>query len=133
MPIIIIIIIIIKIFMHIFTLFFRFLTTIETMLDKDIADNIAIGEYGAKEILKTVPNDAMVRVLTHCNTGSLATAGYGTALGVIRSLRKSGRLGLCYIKVVFIIDIIMHLNYYMLFFQNTYIAQKLGLTIKVQD
>lgn len=33
-----------------------------------------------------------VRVLTHCNTGSLATAGYGTALGVVRSLFKAGRL-----------------------------------------
>lgn len=30
--------------------------------------------------------------MTHCNTGSLATAGYGTALGVIRSLRAAGRL-----------------------------------------
>ena len=33
-----------------------------------------------------------VRVLTHCNTGSLATAAYGTALGVIRSLHEQGRL-----------------------------------------
>lgn len=33
-----------------------------------------------------------VRVMTHCNTGSLATAGYGTALGVIRSLQAAGRL-----------------------------------------
>ena len=64
------------------------------MLGKDIADNNAIGEYGAEEILKQVPNDAMVRVLTHCNTGSLATAGYGTALGVIRCLRGKGRIGM---------------------------------------
>ncbi|XP_033215120.1 methylthioribose-1-phosphate isomerase [Belonocnema kinseyi] len=70
----------------------EFLTTIDTMLGKDIADNNSIGEYGAEEILKTVPNDAMVRVLTHCNTGSLATAGYGTALGVIRCLRGQGRI-----------------------------------------
>lgn len=33
-----------------------------------------------------------LRVLTHCNTGSLATAGYGTALGVIRSLNEQGAL-----------------------------------------
>ncbi len=33
-----------------------------------------------------------VRVLTHCNTGSLATAGYGTALGVIRALHEAGKL-----------------------------------------
>lgn len=32
-------------------------------------------------------------VMTHCNTGSLATAGYGTALGVLRSLRARGSLG----------------------------------------
>lgn len=35
---------------------------------------------------------AGVRVLTHCNTGSLATAGYGTALGVVRALAEAGRL-----------------------------------------
>ena len=34
-----------------------------------------------------------VKVLTHCNTGSLATAGYGTALGVIRSINALGRSG----------------------------------------
>lgn len=33
-----------------------------------------------------------LRVLTHCNTGSLATAGYGTALGVVRALQEQGRL-----------------------------------------
>ncbi len=32
-------------------------------------------------------------MLTHCNTGSLATAGYGTALGVVRALSESGHLG----------------------------------------
>jgi len=34
-----------------------------------------------------------VRVLTHCNTGSLATAGYGTALGVVRALAANEALG----------------------------------------
>jgi hypothetical protein len=33
-----------------------------------------------------------VRVLTHCNTGSLATAAYGTALGVLRALHEAGAL-----------------------------------------
>jgi methylthioribose-1-phosphate isomerase len=33
-----------------------------------------------------------VRVLTHCNTGSLATGGYGTALGIVRSLAAAGKL-----------------------------------------
>ncbi|XP_003700639.2 methylthioribose-1-phosphate isomerase isoform X1 [Megachile rotundata] len=70
----------------------RFLQAIEAMLDKDIADNKAIGDYGAQEILKNVSGDNFVRILTHCNTGSLATAGYGTALGVIRSLHKKNSL-----------------------------------------
>ena len=37
-----------------------------------------------------------VNVLTHCNTGSLATGGYGTALGVIRALKELGHLSLAY-------------------------------------
>jgi methylthioribose-1-phosphate isomerase len=63
------------------------------MLQKDIADNEAIGEYGAMEILKNNPTNKYLTILTHCNTGSLATAGYGTALGVIRSLFKRKNLG----------------------------------------
>nr|CAH7735886.1 unnamed protein product [Callosobruchus chinensis] len=70
----------------------RFLQTVEDMLTKDIADNKAIGEIGAKEILSRVSGDSLCRILTHCNTGSLATAGYGTALGVIRSLQAMKRL-----------------------------------------
>jgi len=45
-----------------------------------------IGDHGAE----LLPAEA--RVLTHCNAGSLATAGYGTALGVVRSAAKLGRL-----------------------------------------
>jgi methylthioribose-1-phosphate isomerase len=45
------------------------------MLQKDINDNRAIGRYGAAAILSTVKGDGPIRVLTHCNTGSLATAG----------------------------------------------------------
>lgn len=63
------------------------------MLEKDIEDNKAIGDFGAQEILKHTSGDNSVRVLTHCNTGSLATSGYGTALGVIRSLHKKNSLG----------------------------------------
>ncbi|XP_057656014.1 methylthioribose-1-phosphate isomerase [Diorhabda carinulata] len=70
----------------------RFSKTIEDMLMKDIADNNAIGDYGAKDILSKVSGDSLVRILTHCNTGSLATAGYGTALGVIRTLFAKKRL-----------------------------------------
>lgn len=63
------------------------------MLTKDIEDNKAIGDYGAKEILTGVSGDSLVRILTHCNTGSLATVSYGTALGVIRTLHSMKRLG----------------------------------------
>lgn len=47
--------------------------------DEDFQMNLAIGRYGAE----LVPRSA--RILTICNTGSLATAGHGTALGIIRS------------------------------------------------
>ncbi|SPP81132.1 methylthioribose-1-phosphate isomerase [Drosophila guanche] len=76
----------------------RFLNATEAMLKKDIADNRAIGAHGAKAILQRVaaaagaPMSGPVRVLTHCNTGSLATAGYGTALGVVRQLSELGKL-----------------------------------------
>ena len=46
---------------------------------EDLAANRAMGDLGAE----LIPDRA--RVMTHCNTGALATAGYGTALGVIRS------------------------------------------------
>uniref|UniRef100_A0A8D2L3T0 Methylthioribose-1-phosphate isomerase n=1 Tax=Varanus komodoensis TaxID=61221 RepID=A0A8D2L3T0_VARKO len=63
----------------------------EAMLDKDLKDNKSIGEHGACHLLQRVGQDKVI-VLTHCNTGSLATAGYGTALGVIRSLHAMGHL-----------------------------------------
>ncbi len=55
------------------------------ILAEDIAANRALGAYGAP----LVPDGA--RVMTHCNAGALATAGYGTALGVIRAARDSGK------------------------------------------
>ncbi len=51
----------------------------------DVAVNQAIGSHGTA----VVPDGA--RVLTHCNTGSLACVGWGTALGVIRSAHVAGR------------------------------------------
>lgn len=45
------------------------------MLVKDISDNKAIGSYGSEAILKNITGDGPVQILTHCNTGSLATAG----------------------------------------------------------
>src|SRR5918999_878631 len=52
---------------------------------EDIAANKKIGGFGAKLL-----TDAK-HVMTHCNAGALATAGYGTALGVIRALKESGK------------------------------------------
>lgn len=63
------------------------------MYTKDLNDNKKMGDHGAQEILKLSQPNKMVTVLTHCNTGSLATSGYGTALGVVRSLKKQNRLG----------------------------------------
>src|SRR5437773_727421 len=53
--------------------------------DEDIASCRAMGAFGAD----VVPDDA--RILTHCNAGALATAGYGTALGVIRGAVAAGK------------------------------------------
>jgi methylthioribose-1-phosphate isomerase len=52
---------------------------------EDIAANRSLGKHGAT----LVPEDAVV--LTHCNAGALATAGFGTALGVIRAARDAGK------------------------------------------
>jgi methylthioribose-1-phosphate isomerase len=53
--------------------------------DEDVASCRALGAFGAE----VVPADA--RILTHCNAGALATAGYGTALGVIRGAVAQGK------------------------------------------
>jgi methylthioribose-1-phosphate isomerase len=55
----------------------------QKMLEEDIQINRAIGRHGNKVIQK---KDT---ILTHCNAGSLATGGYGTALGVIRAAHES--------------------------------------------
>jgi methylthioribose-1-phosphate isomerase len=55
------------------------------VLEEDIAINRAMGRHGAALI-----DDGDV-VLTHCNAGSLATAGFGTALGVIRAAWEAGK------------------------------------------
>ncbi len=53
--------------------------------DEDVASCRAMGAHGAT----LVPESA--RILTHCNAGALATAGYGTALGVIRAAAEAGK------------------------------------------
>jgi methylthioribose-1-phosphate isomerase len=70
----------------------------EFMLRRDVSDNRAIGSNGAKAILQRVMDHAnngespKVTMITICNTGSLATAGYGTALGVARALQEQDAL-----------------------------------------
>ncbi|UPG88551.1 S-methyl-5-thioribose-1-phosphate isomerase [Luteibacter aegosomaticola] len=58
----------------------------QAIQDEDLAANRHMGELGAALI------EAGSHVMTHCNTGSLATAGYGTALGVIRAGVEAGRI-----------------------------------------
>ena len=76
----------------------------EALMAKDVQDNLAIGRHGAAAVLGDTaparqhrqgqPQDGQhgVTMLTVCNTGSLATARYGTALGIIRSLHEQGFL-----------------------------------------
>ena len=59
--------------------------TAKKMADEDIQINMALGKNGS-ELFND--ND---RVMTHCNAGALATVGYGTALGVIRATKESGK------------------------------------------
>jgi methylthioribose-1-phosphate isomerase len=58
---------------------------------EDLASCRAIGDAGAR----LLPKNAVV--LTHCNAGALATAGYGTAVGVIRSAHRQGKIKRVYV------------------------------------
>jgi len=64
----------------------RLLAEAKTIHDEDIAANMRMGELGAGLI------SAGSSILTHCNAGALATGGYGTALGVIRSAVTAGKV-----------------------------------------
>jgi len=57
----------------------------EQMADEDVATNRRMGAHGAT----LIPDGA--RILTHCNTGALATVDYGTALGVMRTVHEQGK------------------------------------------
>lgn len=59
--------------------------------EEDIAANRRMGELGAALI-----EESGYGILTHCNTGSLATGGYGTALGVIRTAYAQGKISRVY-------------------------------------
>jgi methylthioribose-1-phosphate isomerase len=63
----------------------RLITEAVLIREEDIEINKAIGRYGAP----LVPDGRTV--LTHCNAGALATAGYGTALGVVRAAVEAGK------------------------------------------
>jgi methylthioribose-1-phosphate isomerase len=69
----------------------RLLAEARAILEEDLAANRAIGRHGAE----LVPPGA--RILTHCNAGALATAGYGTALGVVRAAHGQGRVALLWV------------------------------------
>jgi methylthioribose-1-phosphate isomerase len=69
----------------------RLLKEAQAILDEDLAANRALGDHGAA----LVP--ARARILTHCNAGALATAGYGTALGVVRSAHAQGKVALLWV------------------------------------
>lgn len=61
------------------------------LIDQDLLNNMKMGDNGASFLLNDLQEEGFegdFAVLTICNTGSLATSGYGTALGVIRSLWK---------------------------------------------
>lgn len=58
--------------------------------DEDLAQNLRMGELGAA----LIGTDA--RIVTHCNTGALATGGHGTALGVIRSAHAQHHVACVY-------------------------------------
>ena len=61
-------------------------TESDAIHDEDLASCKTMGRHGAE----VVPAGA--RILTHCNAGALATAGYGTALGVIRAAAEQGKV-----------------------------------------
>ncbi|XP_076910422.1 methylthioribose-1-phosphate isomerase-like [Bidens hawaiensis] len=81
---------------HANQVFQAYIEAAETMLEDDVASNKAIGSHGSSFIQNLKKDLNKLSVLTHCNTGSLATAGYGTALGVIRALHADGVLDRAY-------------------------------------
>jgi methylthioribose-1-phosphate isomerase len=64
----------------------RLVRQAQAIHDEDLANCRAMGRFGAE----VVPANA--HILTHCNAGALATAGYGTALGVIRAAAEQGKV-----------------------------------------
>ncbi|TRX98074.1 hypothetical protein FHL15_001284 [Xylaria flabelliformis] len=74
-----------------------YMAAAEDIFTKDTHTNLRIGAHGAEWLLTNAPpasksEQGKLAVLTHCNTGSLATSGHGTALGIVRSLHSEGHL-----------------------------------------
>jgi methylthioribose-1-phosphate isomerase len=65
----------------------------EAIWEEEIRANRDMAEHGAA----LFPDGKQYAILTHCNTGSLATGGMGTALGVIRALHARGKLAMAYV------------------------------------
>lgn len=72
----------------------KLIEKLEDYLKKDLECNHQIGNHGY-HAMSTLPS-LKLNLLTHCNTGALATAGFGTALGVVRKVHSSERLACCY-------------------------------------
>ncbi|KAI0482697.1 methylthioribose-1-phosphate isomerase [Xylariaceae sp. FL0804] len=83
-----------------------YIAAAEEIFRKDRETNLLIGEHGVAWLLENAAGGGggggdeeeekkkkkTISLLTHCNTGSLATSGHGTALGIVRSLHAAGRL-----------------------------------------
>jgi methylthioribose-1-phosphate isomerase len=67
------------------TLFRRFREEAIAVYQEDLEINRSLGRFGAELVSDPAT------ILTHCNAGALATAGYGTALGVVRAAREAGK------------------------------------------
>ena len=72
------------------------------VLEEDLAANRRLSELGADWLLQQVGRNGddanrPLRLLTHCNAGALATAGWGTALGVVRELHARGLVEVVYV------------------------------------
>lgn len=65
----------------------------ESIWEEEVKANQAMARLGAD----LFPGDRTYTILTHCNTGSLATGGMGTALGIIRELAERGKIAMVYV------------------------------------
>ncbi len=70
------------------------LESLENLAVKIYNDDIAVNRKIGKNGAALLPDNAVI--LTHCNAGSLATCGYGTALGVVRTAWKAGKVKMVY-------------------------------------